>query len=313
MGTTFVFGSWICEANGEGKIQSRLAEQTRFDDIKIDDMEELQLAEKLMTLSTSSPIQEEVHKPDSEKYLKTISDYNTFKGSNRWQEKENFETDSEEELKSVFYTSMDPTHDQKEGDHETNSEENFNTISNLKTFIKIPSSLPYGLHNSASIVQEYLKKPRGCRGCPYHRVGRKNSLAEPTTLVHNYQGQQGKMKQIMKNYEPTWRPNKSSIDPKDYMMRLPGSFSEQPNYYIKELPFQEGRELASLSYDAVNSEEEKPVRRLKKLRRRTIYMANVAELPASPKTPEVCSLDESEDNISEDERTEEEEESKEQR
>ena len=31
-GTTFVFGSWICEAGGDGKLRTHLREEKEFDD-----------------------------------------------------------------------------------------------------------------------------------------------------------------------------------------------------------------------------------------------------------------------------------------
>jgi hypothetical protein len=76
-GTTFVFGSWICEADGNGKLQSRLVEESDHEDVKINQMEEQQLVEKMIKLSTSSPSQtdnEEGYETDSEKRTKT--DYN---------------------------------------------------------------------------------------------------------------------------------------------------------------------------------------------------------------------------------------------
>ena len=76
-GTTFVFGSWICEADGDGKLQSCLIEESDYEDIKINQMEEQQLVEKMIKLSTSSPSQtdDEGYETDSETKNKT--DYNS--------------------------------------------------------------------------------------------------------------------------------------------------------------------------------------------------------------------------------------------
>ena len=77
-GKTFVFGSWICEAGGNGKLQSRLIKESDYEDVKIDQMEEQQLIEKMIKLSTSSPSQTdnvEGYETDSETENKT--DYNS--------------------------------------------------------------------------------------------------------------------------------------------------------------------------------------------------------------------------------------------
>ena len=50
-GTTFVFESWICEADDDGKLRTHLREEKEFDD-KFKPTEE-ELVEKLMKLLTS--------------------------------------------------------------------------------------------------------------------------------------------------------------------------------------------------------------------------------------------------------------------
>ena len=78
MGTTFIFRSWICKVDGDGRLQSCLIEKSDYEDVKIDQMEEQQLIEKMIKLSTSSPSRtdkEEGYETDSETENKT--DYNS--------------------------------------------------------------------------------------------------------------------------------------------------------------------------------------------------------------------------------------------
>ena len=53
-GTTFVFGSWICEADDDGKLCTRLREEN-----ELDDKVEYELAEKMTKLSTLDPTRNE--------------------------------------------------------------------------------------------------------------------------------------------------------------------------------------------------------------------------------------------------------------
>lgn len=69
-GTTFVFGSWICEADGDGKLHTRLREEKGFDD-KIDPVEE-ELANKMMS-SPARTGEEEGYETDSEKEMRSSS------------------------------------------------------------------------------------------------------------------------------------------------------------------------------------------------------------------------------------------------
>lgn len=48
--TTFFFGSWICQACEDGKLQSRLVEQQEFDD-EVKPAENQELIEKVAKLS----------------------------------------------------------------------------------------------------------------------------------------------------------------------------------------------------------------------------------------------------------------------
>jgi len=66
-GTTFIFGSWICEADSDGGLHTRLQEEKEFDDeVKYE------LAEKMTKFSTSDPTQSEEesgYETDSEKEI----------------------------------------------------------------------------------------------------------------------------------------------------------------------------------------------------------------------------------------------------
>lgn len=73
-GTTFVFGSWIYEADGDGKLQSCLLKETELDNVIISPMEEDQLAQKIAKLSTSDSTQrkrEDDYKSDLEDETET--------------------------------------------------------------------------------------------------------------------------------------------------------------------------------------------------------------------------------------------------
>ena len=66
-GTTFVFGSWIYEADGDGKLRAHLREEKEFGD-KV----EYELAEKMTKLSTADPTRNEEesgYETDSEKEI----------------------------------------------------------------------------------------------------------------------------------------------------------------------------------------------------------------------------------------------------
>ena len=75
-GTTFIFGSWICKADGNGKLQSRLLEEKEFDD-KINPIKEKELTEKMAYLSTSEAIQKEEDKYETDTEKETKNEYNS--------------------------------------------------------------------------------------------------------------------------------------------------------------------------------------------------------------------------------------------
>ena len=95
--------------------------------------------------------------------------------------------------------------------------------------------------------------------------------------------------------------------PEDCVVQWPGSFPEKTflNNYYKELPYQEGKELGYSTTETTSSDEEAHTPKGKRYRRRTIYMAEVTELLVPPKVPDVHSSDESETNITLDEKTNE--------
>ena len=120
-GTTFVFGSWICKADGDGKLHTRLREEKEFDDeIKVE------LAEKVTKFSTSDPTQSE--------------------------EESGYETDSEKEIRpdsKTIFTMQEPSLIGL-GDTTTIAKEYdpYNSKKNLGT---------YGLRNAASIYQHFTQ------------------------------------------------------------------------------------------------------------------------------------------------------------
>ena len=119
-GTTFVFRSWICEADGDGKLHTRLREEKEFDDVV-----EYELA-KMTKLSTSDPTRNE--------------------------EESGYETDSEKEIQSdskEIFTAQEPSLIGF-GDTTTIAKEYdpYNSKKNLGT---------YGLRNAASIDQHFTQ------------------------------------------------------------------------------------------------------------------------------------------------------------
>jgi hypothetical protein len=56
MGSTFIFGSWICEADDDGKLQSRLLEDSdHHEDLSISATTTDQLTERFAQLVMSDP------------------------------------------------------------------------------------------------------------------------------------------------------------------------------------------------------------------------------------------------------------------
>ena len=120
-GTTFVFGSWICKTDGDGKLRTRLREEKEFDDeVKYE------LAEKMTKLSTSDPTQNE--------------------------EQSGYETDSEKEIQPDSKTIFAAREPSLIGLRDTTTiakEYNpYNSKKNLGT---------YGLRNAASIYQHFTQ------------------------------------------------------------------------------------------------------------------------------------------------------------
>ena len=120
-GTTFVFGSWICEADGDGKLRTRLREEK-----ELDDKVEYELAEKMTKLSTSDPTRNE--------------------------EGSGYETDSEKEIQpnsKTIFTAKEPSLIGL-GDAMTVVKE-YNPYNSKK------NSGTYGLYNTASIYQHFTQ------------------------------------------------------------------------------------------------------------------------------------------------------------
>ena len=119
-GTTFVFRSWICEADGDGKLHTRLREEKEFDDEV-----EYELA-KMTKLSTSDPTRNE--------------------------EESGYETDSEKGIQpdsKTIFTAKEPSQIGL-GDATTIMKE-YNPYDFKK------NSGTYGLYNTASIYQHFTQ------------------------------------------------------------------------------------------------------------------------------------------------------------
>ena len=119
-GTTFVFRSWICEADGDGKLHTRLREEKEFDDVV-----EYELA-KMTKLSTSDTTQNK--------------------------EESRYETDSEKEIQpdsKTIFTAQEPSLIGL-GDTTTivKGYDPYNSKKNLGT---------YGLRNAASVHQQFTQ------------------------------------------------------------------------------------------------------------------------------------------------------------
>ena len=120
-GTTFVFGSWICKADGNDKLRTHLREEKEFDDEVKNE-----LAEKMMKLSTLDPTQNE--------------------------EESGYETDSEKEIQpdsKTIFAAREPSLIGL-GDTTTIAKgyDPYNSKKNLGT---------YGLRNAASIYQHFTQ------------------------------------------------------------------------------------------------------------------------------------------------------------
>ena len=120
-GTTFVFGSWICKADGDGKLCTRLREEKEFDGEV-----EYKLAEKMTKLSTSD--------------------------TTRNKEESGYETDSEKEIQpdsKTIFTAQEPSLIGL-GDTTTIAKgyDPYNSKKNLGT---------YGLRNAASVYQHFTQ------------------------------------------------------------------------------------------------------------------------------------------------------------
>ena len=132
-GTTFVFGSWICEAGGDGKLRTHLREEKEFDDEV-----EYELVEKMTKLSTLDPTRNE--------------------------EESGYETDSEKKMEH-------DSNSDKEMEHNPNLDAIFKTkepsligLRDTTTIVKEynpynskKNSGAYGLYNTTSIYQHFTQ------------------------------------------------------------------------------------------------------------------------------------------------------------
>ena len=165
-GTTFVFGSWICEAGGDGKLRTRLREEKEFDD-KNNPIEQ-ELAEKMMKLLALNPTrkgEESGYEIDSEKEMEYDSDLDKEMKRNSDSDKK-MEHNSDSDKKMEHDSNSD-----KEMEHNPNSDAIFKTkephLIGLKDTTMIvkeynpynpkKNSRTYGLYNTASIYQHFTQ------------------------------------------------------------------------------------------------------------------------------------------------------------
>lgn len=93
------------------------------------------------------------------------------------------------------------------------------------------------------------------------------------------------------------------------MVHWPGPLNPErtlPGSYLEGLPYQEGKELRDSSTEIINSlDEEKPRYQAKRSRKKyTVFMAEPTEPTLiAPEIPDIRSSDESEANISPDEKS----------
>ncbi|XP_066361433.1 uncharacterized protein [Miscanthus floridulus] len=129
-GTTFVFGSWICEAGSDGKLRTCLREEKEFGNKN--NLVELELAEKMMKLSTSNPArkgEESGYETDSEKKME-------------------YDSDSDKEMK--HNSDLD-----KKMEHDSNSNKEMEHNPNLDAIFKTKEPHLIGLEDTTTIVKEY--------------------------------------------------------------------------------------------------------------------------------------------------------------
>ena len=99
-----------------------------------------------------------------------------------------------------------------------------------------------------------------------------------------------------------------TVTSQDCVVHWPGSFAlskARTSTYIEELPYQEGEELESSSEAAGSSTKRRIEYRTRRTQKRyTVYMAEQLEQPLEPpQIPDIKSSDESEGNISPDEKS----------
>ena len=99
-----------------------------------------------------------------------------------------------------------------------------------------------------------------------------------------------------------------TVTPQDCVVHWPGSFASskaRTSTYIEELLYQEGKELGSSSETTDSSTKRRMKYHTRRARKRyTVYMAEQLEQPLEPpQIPDIKSSDESEGNISPDEKS----------
>ena len=152
-------------------------------------------------------------------------------------------------------------------------------------------------------MQEFSKKPG--KFPLRERRGTYNS-AKSIAPIHYYQDQRGKAEQMM-NFvlKGAQEGLIMTATPQDCVVHWPGSFlaeRTQLNSCYEELIYQEGKSLDYLSTEVINSKEEEPASKREKYKRRTIHMAEVTELLTPLEISDIYLSDESEANITPEEK-----------
>ena len=195
-------------------------------------------------------------------------------------------------------STSDPTRNEEESGYETDSEKGIQPDSKTIFTAKEPSLI--GLGNATTIVKLYnpydSKKNSGTYG-----------LYNTTSIYQHFT--QDKMNSARKILlEGAQEGMIMTVTPQDCVVHWPGSFTSskaQTSTYIEELPYQEGKELGSSSKTTDSSTKRRMKYHTRRARKKyTVYMVEQLEQPLEPpQIPDIKSSDESEGNISPDEKS----------
>ncbi|XP_066324220.1 uncharacterized protein [Miscanthus floridulus] len=188
----------------------------------------------------------------------------------------------------------------KEMEHDTNSDKEMEHNPNLDAIFKTKEPHLIGLEDTTMIMKEYN---------PYN--SKKNSgtyeLYNTASIYQHFT--QDKMNSARKILlEGAEEGMIMIVTPQDCVVHWLGSFTSskaQTGMYIEELPYQEGKELGSSSETIDSSTKQRMKYHIRRAQKKyTIYMVEQLEQPLEPpQIPDIKSLDESEGNISPDEKS----------